>query len=304
MHGTRKCQYGDASHLLNLVGQAATPAAVMAHVTHIHKYYRNHHNAGAWLAQKEGTIRPQLPADTRWNSQVDTLKAFIRNRPAYIAISAEHDDDIDDSVTQKVNSLALYRNAQDLVAQLEPIAVGIDRLQSDKACLADTVDVWLGLLEDEKLEPHRRELERRLDQAVTDAHLAAYLVHPRYMGAKLSLQQYDRAMAHFPEDLHPVIVQMHGEQSPFPKAFFSAPMKMLHPTEWWGGVSKRPGVNPKLAEEALALLSKPPSSASIERTFSSFGFIQSKLRNRLGHDTASKLVFAYGILRGREAAED
>ena len=38
------------------------------------------------------------------------------------------------------------------------------------------------------------------------------------------------------------------------------------------------------------------SSASIERVFSSFGLVHSKLRNRLGVEKAGKLVFLHKIL--------
>lgn len=44
------------------------------------------------------------------------------------------------------------------------------------------------------------------------------------------------------------------------------------------------------------LLSIPPSSASIERIFSTFGLIWNKLRNRLGHEKAAKLVKVHRYL--------
>ena len=43
----------------------------------------------------------------------------------------------------------------------------------------------------------------------------------------------------------------------------------------------------------------PPSSASIERTFSNFITIQTKLRNRLGQKTTEKLVFCCSTLSGK-----
>jgi hypothetical protein len=42
----------------------------------------------------------------------------------------------------------------------------------------------------------------------------------------------------------------------------------------------------------------PSCSAAIERIFSNFGIIQSKLRNRLGLVKAGKLVFATTFLIG------
>ena len=44
----------------------------------------------------------------------------------------------------------------------------------------------------------------------------------------------------------------------------------------------------------------PSSLAAIERIFSNFVMIQSKLRNRLGHVKAGKLVFCYRMLRGKD----
>jgi hypothetical protein len=48
------------------------------------------------------------------------------------------------------------------------------------------------------------------------------------------------------------------------------------------------------------LLEMPSSSATIERIFSNFGMIRSKLRNRLGLVKAGKLVFCYRMLRGKD----
>jgi hypothetical protein len=48
------------------------------------------------------------------------------------------------------------------------------------------------------------------------------------------------------------------------------------------------------------LLEMPLCSAAIERIFSNFGMIQSKLRNRLGLAKAGKLVFCYRLLRGKD----
>ena len=65
----------------------------------------------------------------------------------------------------------------------------------------------------------------------------------------------------------------------------------LNPTVWWDCVKKTgDGVPAELCDLASLLLKLPASSASIERIFSNFGNVQSKLRNRLGIDKAAKLV--------------
>ena len=55
-----------------------------------------------------------------------------------------------------------------------------------------------------------------------------------------------------------------------------------------------------LCQIATKLMNLTASSASIERVFSSFAFIQNKLRNRLGLAKPAKLVMCYRALRGNE----
>ena len=58
----------------------------------------------------------------------------------------------------------------------------------------------------------------------------------------------------------------------------------------------------KLPEGSMYLMLTPrmtsASVACIERLFSTFGLVMTKLRNRLGIDKAKKLVFCYRMLRG------
>ena len=50
------------------------------------------------------------------------------------------------------------------------------------------------------------------------------------------------------------------------------------------------------------LSSLPASSASVERVFSTFGYVHTKLRNRLGNEKTEKLVRCNRMLKGK--AED
>jgi len=58
------------------------------------------------------------------------------------------------------------------------------------------------------------------------------------------------------------------------------------------------GVNSDFVDFVIRLLQAPASSASVEHTFSNLGQIHSKIRNRLGNQTAGKLVFCFSLLRG------
>jgi len=98
--------------------------------------------------------------------------------------------------------------------------------------------------------------------------------------------------------LLPLLVAYGTQSAPFPQSFFCEPMLTLSPILWWKGVLKNTEaeVNHEFARLAVHLLSALPSSASIERIFSNFGYIHSKLWNRLGGATAAKLVFCYRML--------
>ena len=83
--------------------------------------------------------------------------------------------------------------------------------------------------------------------------------------------------------------------------FDEAFLDKVEPCVWWLCIKKTyKDVTPELCDLALLLLHLPSSSASVERIFSNFSFIQSKLRNRLGLEKASKLVACYRELVGSD----
>ena len=66
------------------------------------------------------------------------------------------------------------------------------------------------------------------------------------------------------------------------------------PACWWVSMSGTLGKD--VTQVAQKLLTAIASSAGIERIFSTFGYIHSKIRNRLGIEKAAKLVFVYRML--------
>jgi len=87
--------YGCSSHWLNLLGQELTPSPIMKHVVEVNKYFRNHHQPSAWLKEVSDTVKPQLPGETRWNSQLTCIDTFIRNHAGYTHIANTHEEEID-----------------------------------------------------------------------------------------------------------------------------------------------------------------------------------------------------------------
>ena len=56
-------------------------------------------------------------------------------------------------------------------------------------------------------------------------------------------------------------------------------------------------IGDKIGKLALKLYALPPSSAGIERVFSTLGYVHGDIRNRLGQEKAAKLAFTLRALR-------
>ena len=91
------------------------------------------------------------------------------------------------------------------------------------------------------------------------------------------------------------------ENLQIPKALLHEPtIQNTKPAVWWMALERGEVVAKDLCELAKNLLVMPASSGGIERVFSNFSLIQTKLRNRLGVQKAAKLVFCYRMLRAKE----
>ena len=95
---------------------------------------------------------------------------------------------------------------------------------------------------------------------------------------------------------------LENEAELYPEHLFTDKMKTMVPKMWWS-LLKRKAIKSedqdqiKFTTFMVNLHSCPSSSASLERWFSTFGFIWSKQRNRLGHEKALKLTRIFESLR-------
>ncbi|RXG60599.1 hypothetical protein Avbf_18136 [Armadillidium vulgare] len=92
------------AHYLNLVEKEVTPRTVLSHLVEVAKYFRNHHQPEGWLREKGGK-KPQLPNDTRWNSQCECVDTFIQNFPLYIEIRNKHSAEIANNIAAIIDNL-------------------------------------------------------------------------------------------------------------------------------------------------------------------------------------------------------
>ena len=127
------------------------------------------------------------------------------------------------------------------------------------------------------------------------------MLQPKYAGEHLSPTQIEIAKGWLVEQNKSFLVpaiSFQAQAEPFPASFFRAEARGMKPTTWWKGVA----TCTDLPQGFLALMNDLhtacASSASLERVFSSFGLVHTKLRNKLGIAKAQKLVYCYRMLRG------
>jgi len=128
-----------------------------------------------------------------------------------------------------------------------------------------------------------------------------------FLGERLTEDDENKAeswvIAYKPEFLSGFLAFKIKDPTVFPVSMFLESVLDMYkskPGQWWNVMKCRTTKGGKLPLEFCsffsALLSIPPSSASLERIFSTFGLIWNKLRNRLGHEKAAKLVKIHRFL--------
>lgn len=300
--------YGCSAHLLNLVEKDVTPQTILHKIIKIQRYFRNVHQAHGWLKEKDG-LMPQIPNETRWNSYPECVRTFVANYHKYREIALEQDNEFNDSISNILNDMAIYSESVYLEKQLSIVASALNILQRESTSISEAVDVWSKLLKEEVLKSYKNFFQKRFNQAITPVHLLAHMMDPKYNREHLSSEQEDIAEEwisnNYPEYLPGIMAFKIKDDEFFPKTMLQENViNGFSSSKWWKIMEKKTEKSTKLprgfCDFFSNLLSCPASSASIERFFSTFGLVWSKLRNRLGIEKAMKLVKVYRFLRSNE----
>lgn len=299
--------YGCSAHILNLLAKDLEVKNIKEHIVQIIKYFRNNHTASSAYKQAGGSAL-QMPQDVRWNTFVDCLHSYLTNWPTIVAVSdGEKREQLSTDIVKKVMDRGIKRNAEDMYKILKHIGVALDQIQRDHCNIGEATEIWKKLKQEllgEKNDNISEEkINKRMDLALTPAHFLANILHPKYKGNLLSVEEVNTALEWVNEkypSLLSLILKFRTECAPFPKYMFSSSAIEVGPLTWWQSMGINKGcddIQNRNLEELInitnALFTTSASSASVERIFSSFGMVQSKLRNRLGTDKAAKLVFIY-----------
>ena len=94
-------------------------------------------------------------------------------------------------------------------------------------------------------------------------------------------------------DLVGVIMKFRVGSEPFINALFTEDaVSAVTPADWWSLIA----VDKAVKEDIRKILSCMTTTAELERLFSTFGFVHSSSRNRLGVEKCGKLVFCFRVL--------
>ena len=294
--------YPCSAHVADRLAKDVDTSDVKSHIVQIAKYFKSHHLPNAWYKQ-EGGKALSLPIAIRWNSVNDCMQAYVDNWAILVKVVESHPEEIDSEIREKILDITLKRQATEYLSKMKPIAVALDRLQADKCHLSDAVVIWKELAESfddiEMSLSDSKKLVSRMKIALTPAHFLAYLLDPRYNGSPhLSSEEIDTAMNYLADHHYAAlqaVINYRAKASPFGSYMFKPEvLSGTDPFAWWQSQASM------LDEHILSLVEQlftaRASTAGIERIFSTFGLVHSKLRNRLQTEKAGKLVFLYKLL--------
>ena len=301
--------YGCSAHQLNLLSGDLEVIGVKDKIVSVVKYFRNRQLPAAWYKQCGG-MKLVLPQEVRWNTLCDSIESFLRNRGALVQVTQDHKNEIDSDIVDIVNDSGLVCSAKEYVAVMKPIAVALDRCQRNDTTIAVAVEVWERLARELQHQSNDvcYHFKKRLDMALGPVHYLANIFDHRFRGSHLTDQQKNDAYM-FLDKVDPrltsVALAVQSGGDPFPSYLFRDSMKTVLPQTWWKvALSSLDGsyqeVKKALKSLSDQLLSATASTAGLERIFSSFGLVQSKLRNKLGNEKAAKLTFLFKAMNQAE----
>lgn len=227
--------YGCSAHILNLLSSDVEVAGMKEHIVRVIKYFRNKQQPAFWYKQA-GASKLCLLQEVRWNTLSDALTCYLKNRGFLVQVCQDHKDYIDSSVYRIVNDANISVNAQDYLKRMQPIAVALDRAQSQRSftTISDCVEIWNQLGTDLENQPTsvRTAFNKRKNMA-----LANMLDH-RYLGRVLSDVKRSQAYDYLTSvnyDLVPIVMALQcGDNGDiFPKYMFKYTFTKVSPPTWW-----------------------------------------------------------------------
>lgn len=291
--------YGCSAHLANLVSKDIRDESIIEKIKKVIKYFRNHKDPRAKYLKAGGT-NLVLPCDVRWNSVRDCLESFVKNYSVLTEVVSTYKHAINDEIYKIIIEDNLLGISQFLIRKLNVVGKNLAKLQSDNCFLSEAFELWTDMKEffdinsNDSIDDINADLmnfNERYELALSVYHVIANMLDPRYKGNRITAEQRQNALKYLKKEngiFIAELIKFNGETGPYLSSFFDPDaLKNTNPYIWWKGIANIPD---EFRNFCLSLFSCVSSSGGIERIFSTFGIVHTKLRNRLQVQKTGKLV--------------
>ena len=269
------------------------------------------------LSSQQGSekIELKLSNKTRWVSTLLSFTSLLKSKSIIrqIAVDTKYEASLGRQKLSEILSSNFWDELTETTEIMKPIAKWIILLQTEKKPMLHLVfpafqeikrKISSYFLKTSLTEREKKSIldsiKKRQGFCVKPAHLAAHLLDCDAQGNELSASQTHVAMDFlfqwtqkiFPEEVDKVmadLAEFRSKTGIFSSESYLWRMRSskLTVVQWWGLYSGKLS----LADIAIGLLNINPTTATTERSFSTFKLIQSAKRNRLTNERAGKLVF-------------
>ncbi|XP_059076405.1 uncharacterized protein LOC131078326 [Cryptomeria japonica] len=321
-----------ASHVVQVVTDAAPvckAADLIEKGRKIQMFICNHHHTQA-IYRKFAKVELLKPADTRFASYFILLDCLCEVKGALCSMVVsdawvawkQSTSDIAVEVRAMVLDEHFWADVKFVVDFIKPICEVIKFADSDKACLGEVYEAIDSMCErvkkitdakDISLYPLiEAKLHGRWNKLNTPLHCAAYALNPKWYDIEVTKKRAPHQDREVMKGFWAAVKKIYGRgeeasvmrtqwnkfsrgQGDFASVEAIYDMKVKKdPIEWWWNHGSEA---PELQSFAIRLLSQVASSSSCERNWSTYGFIHSLKRNRLGSKKAENLVYIHSSLR-------
>lgn len=227
-----------------------------------------------------------------------------------LAVDSEGASLMSKTTKASIFSDCYWDQVENLITLLKPIALWITIIEGDRPQISSVARMFSEISDHFKTSMASSPLTKsdqnkaiealsaRREFCIKIIHKAANLLDPKYIGKHVTedeiidaMQFVSEAAKHLQDcESDKVLADLANYRSKrglWSKSFIWKSCDKVDPLAWWKGMcSSRP-----LAKVAVMILSLPSTSAACERSFSTYGNIQTAKRNRLTIKRASKLVF-------------
>ena len=222
--------------------------SIMKHIVEVQKFFRNVHVAHGLLKEKGGK-QPQLPNDTRWNSDIACLETFKANHALYVEVRTEFlekEISMPDNVARNIDNIGLLREAGRLLDQVKKFGIALDQLQSETCTISDACHVWYGLLKDDDLEQFRQAISARFKEAIGEPHIPGYMTDPAYYHEWEGNvdQDLQNKVEEWLSDLNPEYLLEYfnfklRKSETYPKHMFTESVRKVEAKDWWSLIQSK-----------------------------------------------------------------